>query len=264
MSGILAAIENSRASRAVLDMGSALGGVLRTRVEAVYARQNDASAAVAVAEAAGVRLRILIGDPGPAILRALDDDDVILGVMGTGRFRTERHPLGRVTREVMTRSPRPIVVVPPEPVVSVRATTVVVPVAGVGPPGSTMRRVLGRLAGGGADLLGLHLVEPSSAPRYWDHYYYDYPAWWTDLRGRCFPFPAARLEVTGGPEVQATLRVAARTAATMIALPWSGDLSGGRGAVVTELIRTTRVPILLVPEPVGSVRPGNRSLTSVA
>lgn len=62
---------------------------------------HGSTSAPMLAEAAGRPLRILIGDPATAILEAIDEDDVLLVVIGSGRIRTGAHPLGHVTRAVI-------------------------------------------------------------------------------------------------------------------------------------------------------------------
>ena len=178
-------------------------------------------------------------------------------------IRTEGHPIGHVTREVLTRSPKPLVVVPPAPAPAVATSaTVVVPLDGLGTVGSAGATRLGRLARGGADL-ALRIVHPATAPRYWDHFDHDFPAWYGRLLATC-PFPGARVELGRGSVVQETLRVADEAGAALIALPWSHELSSGQGALVTDLLRTTRAPVLLVPAPAELRRPASIALTSAA
>jgi hypothetical protein len=55
-------------------------------------------------------------------------------------------------------------------------------------------------------------------------------------------------------------RVAADEDAVLVAAAWSPDNS----AAVTELLRTTRTPVLLIPEPASARRPDHRALVSSA
>lgn len=249
---IFAAIHNSDSSRGVLQTAGALARLLGVDVKTVTIPEDDSASATRVAEASGLPLRVLIGAPAAAIIEALGQDEVIMAVVGAGTARTGGHPVGHVTREVTTLASKPVVVVPPslmlpKPDVPVK---VVVPLDGDAAPPDALREILGRLGRRGADVVALHVVNAANAanaPTYWDHFYYDYPAWHKEfLRRNCLSRDT-RLEVGRGSVVTEILNLAAAEQATLIAVAWSQDLSPGRAAIVSGILSSSRIPVLLVP-----------------
>ena len=252
---IFTAIHNSDSSRGVLQTAGALARLLGVDVKTVTIPEDDSASATRVAEASGLPLRVLIGAPAAAIIEALGQDEVIMAVVGAGTARTGGHPVGHVTREVTTRASKPVVVVPPslmlpKPDVPVK---VVVPLDGNAAPPDALREMLGRLGRRGADVVALHVVNAANAanaanaPTYWDHFYYDYPAWHKEfLRRNCLSRDT-RLEVGRDSVVTEILNLAAAEQATLIAVAWSQDLSPGRAAIVSGILSSSRIPVLLVP-----------------
>ena len=249
---IFAAIHNSDSSRGVLQTAGALARLLGVDVKTVTIPEDDSASATRVAEASGLPLRVLIGAPAAAIIEALGQDEVIMAVVGAGTARTGGHPVGHVTREVTTRASKPVVVVPPslmlpKPDVPVK---VVVPLDGDAAPPDALREILGRLGRRGADVVALHVVNAANAdnaPTYWDHFYYDFPAWGKEfLRRNCLSRDT-RLEVGRDSVVTEILNLAAAEQATLIAVAWSQDLSPGRAAIVSGILSSSRIPVLLVP-----------------
>ena len=246
---IFTAIHNSDSSRGVLQTAGALARLLGVDVETVTIPEDDPASATRVAEASGLPLRVLIGAPAAAIIEALGQDEVIMAVVGAGTARTGGHPVGHVTREVTTRASKPVVVVPPslmlpKPDVPVK---VVVPLDGNAAPPDALREVLGRLGRRGADVVALHVFNAANTPTYWDHFYYDFPAWGKEfLRRNCFSRDT-RLEVGRGSVVTEILNLAAAEKATLIGVAWSQDLSPGRAAIVSGILSSSRIPVLLVP-----------------
>ncbi len=252
---ILAAIDNSLTSRRVLETAGTLARLLAADVEVVHV--HDSTSALMAAQRP---LRILIGDPATALLEAIDDDDVLLVVIGSGRIRTGAHRLGHVTRAVMTLASKAVVVVPPQPVSPEpgMAAKVVVPLDGSEVTAKALRKFLARLAKGGVDTVALHVFNATDAAgQCWDHFYYDFPAWLKAFRQSNYLPPATRLEVGNCPVVAEVLRIAAAEQAMLIAVAWSQDLSPGRAELVTALLTSTRVPVLLLPVATARRRPAS-------
>lgn len=224
----LAAIDSSGSAAGVLETARSLAALLATEDEAVHV--------------------CTLGDPTGGILKALDDD-VVVAVIGTGGEGGDRPALGPVARTVMTSTSKPVVLVPPSavPFDSTRPVKIVVPLDGSPATARGLRDVLDRLADRDAEIVAVHVFNATNAPRYWDHFYYDFPSWHERFRQDNCPLPSARLEVAQGSVAEEVLRVAEAERARLIAVAWFQVLAPGRAPVVTQLLRSARVPVLLVP-----------------
>ena len=242
---LLAAIDDTRLSAGVLDTAVRIAALLSVDIEAVTVYGEDAASAARMAGEARVPLRLLFGDPATAVLRALDEDDVVLATLGAGRA----YGAGLVTRGVITQSTKPVVVVPrhARPWTASGAARVVAPLDGAEATTSALVRHLRVFADRGAEVIALHVFNGGNAPRYWDHPYYDALAWQQEFLRRRGPVPGCRLQVALGSVVRATVDLAVREQAVLIAVAWAQDLSSGHGRIVNDLLRSSPVPVLLLP-----------------
>ena len=245
----LAAIDTSGSAPGVLETARILAALLATEVEAVHVYERGDQSANAMASTAGVSLRTSLEDPTAGVLKALGDDDVGMAVIGTGGAGAGRSAVGHVARRVMTSTSKPIVLVPPDSVGldSTGPVKVIVPLDGAPATAGGLRAVLDRLAEHDMEIVAMHVFNATHAPQYWDHFYYDFPAWHERFRHDNCGSPSVRLEVGRGSVVAEVLRLAEVEGAGLIAVAWSQDLTPGHAAVVTELLRSTTVPVLLVP-----------------
>lgn len=257
----LAAIDSSGRAPGVLQTARSLAALLATEVEAVHVYERGEKSPAAMAATAGVSLRTSLGDPTADILKAVGDDTVVMAVVGTGGLGAGRSAVGHVARSVMTSTSKPIVLVPPDSV-GLDATgpvKVIVPLDGASATARGLRAVLDRLAEHGMEIVAIHVFNATNAPQYWDHYYYDFPAWHERFRRDNYGSPSARLEVGRGSVVAEILRLAEAEGAGLIAVAWSQDLAPGHALVVIELLRSTKVPVLLVPADMAAPRPRRSS-----
>lgn len=202
-----------------------------------------------MASTAGVSLRTSLGDPTCGILKALGDEEVLMAVIGTGGARAGRSSVGHVAGRVMTSTCKPVVLVPPdsEGLHSTDPVKVIVPLDGAPATAKGLRAVLGRFAAHGMEIVATHVFNATNAPQYWDHFYYDFPAWHERFRLDNCGSASARIEVGRGSVAAEVLRLVEAERAGLIAVAWSQDLAPGHAPVVTELLRSTSVPVLLVP-----------------
>ena len=245
----LAAIDSSGSAPGVLQTAHSLAALLATEVEAVHVYEHGEQSPAAMAATAGVPLRTSLGDPTAGILEAVGDDDVVMAVMGTGGVGAGRSAVGHVARSVMTCTSKAIVLVPPDSV-GLDATgpvKVIVPLDGASATARGLRAVLNRFAEHDMEIVAMHVFNAANDPQYWDHFYYDFPAWHERFRRDNCGSPSARLEVGRGSVVGEVLRLAEAEEARLIAVAWSQNLAPGHALLVTELLRLTSVPVLLVP-----------------
>lgn len=253
----LAAIDSSGSAPGVLQTARSVAALLATEVEAVHVSEGGEQSPAAMAATAGVALRTSLGDPTAGILKAVRDDNVVMAVIGTGDVGAGRSAVGHVARSVMMSASKPIVLVPPDSVglEAIGPVKVIVPLDGASATASGLRAVLDRLAEHDMEIVAIHVFNETNAPQYWDHFYYDFPAWHERFRRDNCGSPSARLEVGRGSVVGEVVRLADAEGAGLIAIAWSQDLAPGHALVVTELLRSTRVPVLLVPVDMAAARP---------
>lgn len=82
MNRVIAAIDNSAAARPVLTMARALVVALAGGLEALHVSENGDETARASAEAVGVALRTLSGDPLEQLAQVASEGDVVALVLG--------------------------------------------------------------------------------------------------------------------------------------------------------------------------------------
>lgn len=245
----LAAIDSSGNAPGVLATARSLAALVATEVDAVHVHESDDHPPSAIAGAAGIVLRTVLGDPTFRILKAIRDEDVMMAVIGTGGEDASRSSVGHVARKVITSTSKPIVLVPPDSVPFDPGGTVkvIVPLDGAPATSRGLRDVLDRLAARDMEIMAMHVFNATNAPQYWDHLYYDLPAWHERFRRDNCASPSTRLEVGRGSVVAEVLRLAEAEKAGLIAVAWSQVLAPGHALVLTELLRSTRVPVLLAP-----------------
>lgn len=152
-------------------------------------------------------LRLLVGEASSAILYALDDDDALMVVLGTGGLRGLGGPVGPVCPDVLAHASKAVIEVP-SPVVPKReqptaagGAKVVVPLVGDGAAAGRLGEMLGGLSDRGMEVVPVHVGTATNSPWYWDHFYYDFSAWHRRLwQGGC-PFATRPLELRHGAVV---------------------------------------------------------------
>lgn len=234
----VAAVDSGGSAHDVLETARRLATLLVTDVEAVHVHEDGRRSPLAEAAAAGVRLHTSSGEPASGILEALNHDDVLMAVLGKGGDEQRGSAVGSVARGVMTHASKPIVLVPRNPKVF-QATgvpeKVIVTFDGAPTAAKAWRDLLDRPTEHDVDIVERHVMNSVNAPQYWDRFYYDYPAWYERLRQR------------SRSVVSDVLRLADAEKASLIAVAWSEVFDPGRARCLTELLRSTRLPVVVVP-----------------
>jgi nucleotide-binding universal stress UspA family protein len=230
-------------------MANALAELLDANVEAVHMRDNGAETAVATAADAGVPLRLLDPAPIPAIIEALDADDVILSVVGSRGVPGGPRPAGHIALAIVERARKPVVVVPPEAKIGVgrRIRRVLVPLDGHESSDRASAAVLRLLGRAGVEVTTVHVFEEASTPLFLDHAEHDIAVWSDQFLARFRTEPGTRLKLRTGEPGARVIEEAAGQQVDMIALGWSQDFSSGHARTVREILSRAPVPILLVP-----------------
>jgi hypothetical protein len=93
----------------------------------------------------------------------------------------------------------------------------------------------------------VHVFDQGTVPQFWDSPQHEYEAWTKEFRARYCEALGNGLEVRAGPVSDRLTEMAASGAFDMIVVVWNQQTSGGRAAVVADLLAGGGIPILLVP-----------------
>lgn len=257
---VLAALDSSTASRAVLETAIAVAEVFGGRVEAVHVDDgSDVQMPTALAGRYGVPFRTVAAvDGDDAVERALAGvitaPDVTMVVVGARALPGSGRRVGHLARAVATGSRAPVVVVPPEAAdpawraggagaVSIRR--VLVPLETARPVLDVVFDCVQRLRDGAVDVVAVH-VFVDDGPRVADHPVRDLALLGDEFLARSLPGASADIDLRAGPVGTEILLAAAEADADLIVLSWSQDMSPGRAAVVRDVVRYATVPVLLL------------------
>jgi nucleotide-binding universal stress UspA family protein len=162
---VIAAVDHSAACRPVLEHAQALAARWDTGVSAVYVDEGHADVVREMASAAGLRVRIVHGEPVDAIVRFAHARDVVAVVVGNGAL-PGRRTTGHVARELVARCHVPVLVVPPSATVS-RFERILVPLEGTAETSAAITRLIDRVQLGedDAEQYMLHVFEEGTMPR---------------------------------------------------------------------------------------------------
>lgn len=271
LTSILVPLDGTTQALSALPVAQTLAELGDATIHIVHVHQRsvpvyDLLAALGIApdECSGCVVDQAIGSPDREIMRLASARESDLLVMCT--HTAPHHPkgtLGSVTRTVLSRSNRPVVLTHPDRGKEPWGLRRIL-LAQDGTPTSACAidaaATIARKAG--VELLVLHLaatkvehpLEPGTltAPRYVDQPQYEWPAWGREFIDRLVaqghPAPSVRLQLildtgAGGVDV---VRVAREHSADMIVLGWHGTLEGGHAAILKSAIRHTYCPVLVV------------------
>ena len=247
---VIAALDESDAGRAVLDVAVVLATRIAADVVAVHARDVEHPQALhrvrRIAAARGVRVSIIDGRVVPVIVRLLSADDVAYGVIGVRSRQKGKRPAGHVAVAVASAVATPIVVTPPgASVADIRR--LLVPLEGTPEDAAALADVVARLTAAGVHVVPLHVFTPATVPSYWDQPHHAAPAWSAGFLSRFGPATVENLWLRSGDVADALLEVIASASIDLVALAWSQNLTGGHAPVVRALLARSPVPVLLVP-----------------
>lgn len=248
MSTVLAAIDNSPTAEPVLVAAVVLSNGIGAEVRALHVANVEPASVRERARKAGVPLQTMPGRPAATICDAIEDEDVLLGVLGIRREPETRRPVGSIAGQVCETSHKPVVVVPPTLrwQVGESIDRALVPLDGTDASSRSVRRAWRLLKGSGVDLVALHVFDPQSVPRFWDVTRNDFEAWSQEFLAR-HAETATELEIRSGRAADQVLEVGRASKVDLIVLEWSQSLKPGRAAVLREVLSRTETPVLLLP-----------------
>lgn len=249
MATLLAALNDSLATRPVLEAALGLGRLIGADVEAIHVGEEVGITATNLAEAAAVPLTRTGGPIAPSILRALDAPDVVALSVGCRHSELGRRPAGHITLEILASATKPVMVVPPQ---AVRNWThplrrVLVPVDGSSESSEAFGAFLESFVNGAdLDVTALHVVNESATPAFLNHPHRDIDAWRRAFRERHCP-TAQRVEWREGNAAEEIVELCRSVEPDLIVVSFAGFLHEHRGEVVRELLSRAPSPILVMP-----------------
>lgn len=249
MNIVLAAIDGSPVSGAVLATARSMARLLQADCQAVHVHEPDKLPAVrAAAHRERVALRIVEGDTHRQLQRAFAAPDVTLGVLGVRDTREGPRPAGHTTIAVLQQVHRPLIAVPPgSPAVVADLKRVLLPLDGTLTTARSVQDTVTLLARSGAEFIVLHTFTAGTIPPFWNGTPQVQAAWEHEFLARYCAALNCRLVLRTGPPGAHVVELASTEDADLMALGWHQDLSETHAAVVREALIRSPVPILLLP-----------------
>lgn len=254
---VVACLDAGAAARTVLRAALRMGEAAGRPVLAVHVREDPdrpIDTVESLAAGSGVALEILDPPSETALLDRLGRDDVAAGVLGARSMPVGRHTLGSVTRHVIHRCRRPLLVVPTDVVSPRPFRRAVVPLEG-GP--DTSRPVLETvvpLLGEQVEAVVVHVFTGETLPAMLDRPVRDMKMLGERFLARHLP-GAAHIEMHVGPVARKVAEVCETEQADLVVLSWSQTTISGRARTVMEILAGSAVPVLLVCGPGAADRP---------
>jgi nucleotide-binding universal stress UspA family protein len=250
MTTVLAAIDDSTAAAPVLAVGQAMAALLGTALVAVHVREGDKRTAVDVAEQVNVPVRVVDGLPVEAIAEAAADTSVRMVVVGARGQPAGPRPAGHVAVALAERIDKPVLVVPPDITAAQGPRPIrraLIPLEGSAESTEAIAASLRDLAAAGVELVGVHVFDTTTVPRFWDRPGHTEQAWGAEFLSRWCTEPGVDLHLRRGSPPTTIVDIAGREQVDLIALGWAQDLGPGHADVVRAVLTHAPTPVLLVP-----------------
>jgi nucleotide-binding universal stress UspA family protein len=247
MSTVLAAVDNSAASRPVIGMATVLAPVLGSTVEAVQVTEDDGDTARACAEGVDVPFRTVRGDPLEQLLSLISSDDVVAAVIGARGLPGGRRPPGHLALAVADGTDKPLLLVPPEARAPERLRRVLVAMEGTASRPRRLKRALQLVADAGLELVVVHVDDKDSIPSFSDQIQHETDAYADAFLARyAGGVHPSRLELRIGEPEEEILKTADSIGADIVAIGWPAGAGPDHGLIAREILRRNHIPTLLV------------------
>jgi len=247
VSTVLAAIDGSPTSRAVLAVAREVARVLGAEVDPVHVVEKDAGTAEIEVWGGETPLRLLRGDPAGVLIAETSAASVAAVVVGSSRTAGGTSTVGRVSLEVIGNVRKPVVIVPPTTPEDYTLRTVLVPV--LRKPVSVLEEVVRLAENPQLHVVILRLLDELSIPSFEDQSYYDVQAWAEEFLARWVPGAGSdtEVEVRIGPPEELVVSVAHEVSADIVAIGRRRDLPAAGAPIVVSALEHSPVPVILVP-----------------
>jgi nucleotide-binding universal stress UspA family protein len=245
MTRIIAAIDNSAAARPVLLMAQAVAFTLAGELDLIHVVEDGAETSRALAETAGVALRVLSGDPVAQLTQAVAEEDVVALVLGARHGLGGPRPAGHLALLLAGRTDKPVVVVPPDAQPPERLRRVLVAMEGTAGKARALQRTIALSTDAGLEIVVVHVDE--DIPSFTDQVQHETEAYAQAFLGRhVLGAPQARLELRIGVPAVEVLDAVRSLQPELVAVGWPHTDDPDRGAVAREILDRSPVSVLLV------------------
>lgn len=247
MNTVLAGIDGSPTSRAVLDVAGEVARVLGADVDAVHVVEGDASPPEVEILGAETSLRMLRGEASSVLIAEASRENVAAIVVGSCRAVGGPTPAGHVSLDVIGNVPKPVVVVPPTTRQDYALHTVLVPVQGK--PARALEDVVRLAENPELHVVILRLLDEASIPSFEDQSYYDVQAWAEEFIARWVPGAPSdtAVEVRIGDPQDLVISVTHEVCADLVAIGRRRDVPAAEAPMVLAALDRSPVPVVLLP-----------------
>jgi Universal stress protein family len=254
VSTVLAGIDASATSPAVLAVAKEVGRVLDAQVDAVYVAEEDVDVSEVEVLGGEAQLRLLRGDAASVLITEASAESVVAIVLGAPRVVGGPGQAGHVSLDVIESVGKPVVIVPPTTVHDYTLRTVLVPV--LRKPTSVLEDVVRLAENPQLHVVILRLLDEVSIPAFEDQPHYDVETWAEEFLARWVPGAASdtRVEVRIGPPEELVINVAQEVYADLVAIGRRRDLPAAGSPVVVAALERSPVPVVFLPLVRPSVR----------
>ncbi|HVA08284.1 MAG TPA: universal stress protein [Acidimicrobiales bacterium] len=249
MSIVLAALDSTAAATAVLETAIQIGRLTGTDVAALHVRERPLESVESLellAARAKVSFRVVEGSVKPALFDALNAPEVIAAVVGARATSGGQRPVGRTAAHIIENLDKPVVLVPPEVAAPISIRRILVPLEGAEASSRSVREQLRPLLVAEVELIVLHVFTEATLPTMLDRPYRDLEILGREFLIRHHP-QATHIDLRLGPVAERVAEVSAEHGADLIVLSWSQDATAGRAQVIREVLRSSTLPVMLLP-----------------
>jgi nucleotide-binding universal stress UspA family protein len=244
---VVVALDRDDSPSSVLGTGVKFAEMIGAEAEALHAGTALPPTLCTLARRSGVALRRIDGPADRALVAELQRPEVRAIVVGAGLERSGHHPVGPTTRYVAERSPKFVVIVPVAPrVPEGPLRRLLVPLEGTESSSRPILEALLPLLVTGAEVEVLHVFTQETLPRMLDHPVRDFELIGREFLAKHCP-GASRILLRAGPVADRVREVCEEGPCDMIVLSWSQVSAEGRARVVRDVLRTSAIPVLLLP-----------------
>ncbi len=246
MRTVLAGIDGSPTSRAVLDVAKEVARVLDADLDVLHVVEEGAHPVEVEILGAETPLRLLTGEASSVLVAEAAAEHVAAIVVGScGAVRAPAP--GHVSLDVIGKVRKPVVVVPPSTDVDFRMHTVLVPV--LGKPVGGLEDVVRLAENPDLHVVILHLLDELSIPAFEDQPYYDVQAWAEEFLARWVPGAGSdtTVEVRIGNPADLVVTVANEVVADALVIARRRDVPTAALPFVLAALERSPVPVVFLP-----------------
>jgi nucleotide-binding universal stress UspA family protein len=248
MTSVLAAIDDSAASRPVLQFASWAAQLMDAQLVAVHV-QHDGSGdtARATAQSLDVPLIVRTGETVAAIGGARRELQAVALAVGARSLPGGVSPAGHVALALAQETTVPVIIVPPE-ASNHRVDRILIALEGNGDSEVVLALAEQLSPADEPDILAVHVFRPDALPPFGDDPAFEAEAWTREFLRKASSTAAAHVHLdirVGDPAVQVSEAIRDLDA-DLVVLAWHRELFEGHARIVRRVLETAHVPLVLL------------------